>query len=159
MNMLHPSALLVSCCVLAGSALAADPYRYPAEYVYPTEYTYGYTYGTHEHYCGNLQLPGWKWSDWYIVESEGNVELQVRYRMKNGGPNGTRTFMQLRYVNRSKCIKTATVSKVRLHFHDGTPDLIWNGESVTVQPYSIGYGVIQTLDGRLCTWTKNYYVQ
>ncbi|RFC44641.1 MAG: hypothetical protein DVB23_002238 [Verrucomicrobia bacterium] len=155
----HLLAPLISCCLLAGSALASDPYRYPPESVYPPQFTYGYTYETHEHHCGNLQLPGWKWSDWYFVECEDGVELQVRYRMRNIGARGTRTFMQLRYVNRSKCIKTATVARLRLHFHDGTPDLIWNGEQVTMEPYSVGYGRIQTLDGRLCTWTKCYDVR
>lgn len=144
-------------CALSGFASASDAYRNPAEYRYPANYNYGHTYESHDHHCGTVLLPGWKWSDWYQVDTEGKVDLQVRYRMKNV-PRGTRTFMQLRYVNNSKCIKTATVSNVRLHFHDGSPDLIWSGESVTVQPYSVGYGKIQTLNGRLCTWNKHYAV-
>jgi len=152
--------LVVTALAVVGSsqANAADPYLYPAEYILPPQ-NYSYTYETEEHRCGQLPLHGWVWSDWYGVDMEDGVELHVRYKMKYNGSRGVKTFMQLRYVNYSQCVRTVNVSNVILHFHDGGEEAIWGGERLAVAANSTTNGSIQIFNGQLCTWKKRYDVR
>jgi hypothetical protein len=151
----HLATAITALALTGGSQAIADQYRYAN--VSPD--TYNHAYQPREQFCGALLIPGWKWSNWYYVDSECGVQLEVRYRMKYDGSGGARTFLQLRYINATDLGRTATVSNVGLHFHDGHPDLVWNGEQIYVPPGTTRTGMVQSLEGRLCTWNKRYTVR
>jgi hypothetical protein len=148
----HFAAIVTALALTGGSQAIADSYRYAS--ASPDAYNHAY-----QPLCGTTLIPGWKWTEWYPVDSEEGVDLQVRYRMKYDGSGGARSFMQLRYVNRTTVDRTATVQDVHLHFHDGRPDLIWNGEQVYVPARTSRNGMVQSLLGHLCTWGKHYTVR
>lgn len=108
--------------------------------------------------CGGLVQHRQEWSPWYPVAMENGVEAQVRYLFKRPGTEVVLTVMQLRYINHSSASRTARISNVRFSFTEGTPAL-WTGESVRVAPRSVAKGAPQELRGRLCTWTKAYFVR
>jgi len=54
--------------------------------------------------------------------------------------------------------KEASVHSAQLHFHDGR-DGYWDGETMTLAPHDIVLGEVHVLNGRLCSWTKEFSVR